>query len=210
MTAAHHASHHNQIGLTDVTAPPQLVAACSRTNSQPHRRRSWGHSDCSFPNCFIERSSVARPSPSASLNVNPQLPGNSRAMPCYHQNQPPKLHLPSRMLLETHGHMETNDEDQRHFQVVSPCTKTTVFLPLLLISLPRSPDPPYPICRLYTHHFPYNMTWFFYLAYLVEISQLQYSPRPLFQHLPAHTCQNNSVQVSSTLKQALISWALFT
>lgn len=59
-----------------------------------------GDSDCSFPNCFVQPISVAWPPPLAALNVNPQLPGSSQAMPWYCQNQPPEWHLPGRTLLE--------------------------------------------------------------------------------------------------------------
>lgn len=68
--------------------------------ASPARQRARGDSDCSFPNCFVQPFSVAWPPPLAALNVNPQLPGSSQAMPWYHQNQPPELHLPGRTLLE--------------------------------------------------------------------------------------------------------------
>lgn len=110
---------------------------------------------------------------------------------------------------ERHRHMETNNEDRRgsfkslvrhHYLLVR---RQLFFFPSYL-SLRHVALTPYPLCRLYTYHFPYNMIWLFYLAYIIEVSQLYYSPRPLFQHLHAHTCQTiqyKRAQLSASPRQ---------
>lgn len=72
---------------------------------QPDRQPAplgHGHrdSDRSFPCCFVQSTSAAWPPLLAALRVNPELPGSSQTVPWCHQNQPPELHLPGRMLLQ--------------------------------------------------------------------------------------------------------------
>lgn len=68
----------------------------ARPTASPAWGQTRGHSHHSFPRRFVPSISIAWP----ALSVNPQLPGSSQAMPWYHQNQHPQLHLPGRMLSE--------------------------------------------------------------------------------------------------------------
>lgn len=101
MTAARHPSHDSQTGLTEVTAPLQLVA---RPAANPAGCERGETPTAASPAASPSRA-VPQPPPSASLSVNPQLMG--------HALLPPKLTsevAPAKPLLERH--METNNEHQ--------------------------------------------------------------------------------------------------
>lgn len=152
--------------------------------ASPAGRRAQGHRDHSFPSCSVQSISAAWPPLLAAISVNPQLPGSSQAMPWYHQNQPPELHLPGRMLLQrgTDTWRPVMKISSIDLDITNLVQKQLFFFPSYL-----------PLCHVILTSVMQNTTYILTTFHItgfggfmwLEVSQLCYSP--LFQHLRVHT-----------------------